>query len=170
MSRNITDPMIVGSGIWCALHIMALNADTLQRKVQFVENLKLIQQKFPCKHCKEHFGKYLSKNPISFKDIKKYKGRDLTMFHYMWEFHNAANRQLGKPEMPFDQALDMYDSGFSNEACSVNCQNAGGVSSQVYLPQGQPSQVISHAFGAESGPVLYNNFTGKKDKKKHHHH
>jgi hypothetical protein len=31
-----------------------------------------------------------------------------SLFTFLWNFHNLVNKRLGKPEMPFNEALNMY--------------------------------------------------------------
>jgi len=88
------------------LHSMALNypvnpTQFAQKKMKaFIEAIPFL---LPCLNCTEHAKEFMATANIE----EALNGRK-DLFTFFWNFHNLVNKRLGKPEMSFDEALDMY--------------------------------------------------------------
>ena len=114
-----TKPEVIGPGTWYTLHIMSWEARTPEEIKCFIKFLRATINKFPCGDCRNHAQGYLKMNP---PDDHKYiyKGQDLSMFHYINQFHNYPNKRLGKRIVTFQEAFDAMTSentGFCEEGC-----------------------------------------------------
>jgi hypothetical protein len=107
----------VGPGIWHVTHTFAAWATTPERRVVFCTFMRTnIQPKLPCGECRGHAAAYIEANPPE-------KSPDPLI--WSWEFHNAVNRRLGKPEMEWDTCKKMYADGDV-----LNCNQGCGDSSE----------------------------------------
>jgi hypothetical protein len=97
-----------GNATWNYLHTLAewtMPTEPQQRKAYNALRAAIVA--FPCEQCSNHGVKYLNNNPYlpskeSFKE-------------YVWRFHNAVNKNLGKPEVPLP---DEYSSTITVESFS----------------------------------------------------
>jgi len=87
------------SGIWHTIHVTGVWADSSERFIFFCKWLRLQVENLPCEDCRKHAREYLQHNPPE-------KSEDA--FIYTWRFHNAVNKRLGKPEMDYDTAKNLY--------------------------------------------------------------
>lgn len=100
----------VGPGIWFKIHSDAIAAKTQQLKESFIININALCDGFKCKHCQPHFRKFINENPIqNYFNIKDKKGRDIGIFQWTWEFHNAVNIRLDKYQPLLEEAYDFYN-------------------------------------------------------------
>lgn len=101
-------PSEFGPHYWYMLHNMSLNYQmnptkfARQKMRAFVEALPYL---LPCKNCSEHAKEFMAG-----ADLNKALTNRKTLFTFMWNFHNHVNKRLGKPEMSFNDALQMYKS------------------------------------------------------------
>jgi hypothetical protein len=90
------------------LHNMSLNYQmnptrvARQKMRAFVEVLPYL---LPCRNCSEHAKEFMAS-----ADLDKALTNRKTLFTFMWNFHNHVNKRLGKPQMSFKDALDLYKS------------------------------------------------------------
>ncbi len=104
-----SDPKIFGPGLWFNTHIMAMDADTYDKIIQFISYIRFITQKLPCSDCNNHAIKYISINPPeNFINLTDKKGKKIGMFKWTWIFHNDVNNRLGKNIIDWDTAYNMY--------------------------------------------------------------
>ena len=97
---------------WNWLHVLAISypaAPTLEegrvafRRIwNFVNNL-------PCPECRYHATRYVFQHPPDLSGT-------YALQSWVWEFHNAVNRRLGKKEISYSEYLAVY----SNEICWAN--------------------------------------------------
>ncbi len=98
----------LGPHYWYMLHNMSLNYQmnptrvARQKMRAFVEVLPYL---LPCRNCSEHAKEFMAS-----ADLDKALTNRKTLFTFMWNFHNHVNKRLGKPEMSFNDALQMYKS------------------------------------------------------------
>jgi hypothetical protein len=80
----------VGNAFWNYQHTLAewIPPDDAKQKLAF-ENLKLGVKTFPCESCSKKGMEYIYAHPFN-NDLKT----------YVWQFHNAVNHKLNKPEYP----------------------------------------------------------------------
>lgn len=94
-----------GPGYWAAMHIDAYNANTYTEKVHAANCIVRMISTFPCKACREHGITYAANNPLihSINDCE-----ELSLFRWVWKFHNSVNSKLGKPQISFDTARELW--------------------------------------------------------------
>lgn len=94
-----------GPGYWAAMHIDSYNAATISEKNQVANTIVRMISTFPCKLCREHGITYAANHPLihSINDPDK-----LSLFRWVWRFHNGVNRKIGKPELSFHHAQVMW--------------------------------------------------------------
>ena len=81
----------------------AADAALAQRRIQnFIENL-------PCPECRGHSMEYISENPVDLSSSQ-------SLQVWVWRFHNAVNKRLGKALLPFAAYSQLYLS----EMCWAN--------------------------------------------------
>jgi len=89
----------VGPNIWRNLHVAALQWDG---KVQSQASLLVkVGMNIPCGECRSFWSTRLRENPPPKTNADDF-------FRWTWEAHNAVNKKLGKPEISFEDALEMY--------------------------------------------------------------
>lgn len=105
---KISNPVCFGPGVWVTIHTLALHAKTYQQKMDFIRNVEIILSNLRCLECRQKSLKYLQQHPISYYWQVIINNEDLGMFCWSVDFHNWKNRQLGKPEVPFEVAYRFY--------------------------------------------------------------
>lgn len=109
-SNLLSDPRIIGPGIWIHIHIKAKNATTPEKKEEFMNDMYMYYNEFPCLNCRKHIREYMDEHPFSpFIELKNNKGREIGMFKWSWMFHNAVNIRLYKPYLNWENACIMYN-------------------------------------------------------------
>lgn len=109
--EKITNPEIVGPGIWFTIHLMAYHATDPLKKQQFMEYMRMVVDNLKCEKCRMHAKRYLEEHPMEpYLNLKNMAGQDIGLFKWTWIFHNAVNSRLGKPILDWDTAYAMYSS------------------------------------------------------------
>ena len=99
----------IGPGIWFKIHSDGIAATTQALKESFIVNINILCDGFKCKHCQPHFRKYINEHPIEkYFNIKNKEGKDIGIFKWTWEFHNAVNLRLGKYQCTLEEAYEYY--------------------------------------------------------------
>lgn len=121
------DPKIVGPGTWITTHVYCLVCEKSGRKKDYAECGRFIYRMihaFPCRKCRGHAVKYLDEH-----SVPKTKDEG-SLFEWSVTFHNAVNKRLGKPEMPLEEAREIYENTevvlndtHTGETCSLNPQS-----------------------------------------------
>ncbi len=118
---RLSNPSIVGPGMWYKMHVDALNATTDEHKRTFIVNINKSCDTFKCMKCKMHFRKFIDDHPFMYYwNLKDSKGRDVGFFKWTWELHNNVNKMLGKYQPSFDEAYDLYN---DENAICTDCGN-----------------------------------------------
>jgi hypothetical protein len=110
------------TGIWFVIHLMAVYATTPEKKLAFVDMMHQISRNLKCEKCRSHALDYIQKYPIQeyFDDIIDDYGRDVGIFKWSWDFHNAVNKRLKKPGLEWEIAYKLYsDDTFA--VCKLDC-------------------------------------------------
>ena len=119
---SLTDPKYIGPGVWYNIHLKAYEATDNDKIEDFIDEMYLLAQKFPCKKCRTHINAYIESHPFDdLRHLKNKEGRLIGMFKWSWLFHNAVNTRLHKPIVDWETAWEMYD--VEPEVCSKNCDN-----------------------------------------------
>lgn len=122
--KDSTDPRYIGPGYWTLIHKRAYDANTIDKQVEFVKLVKDACYTFPCENCRGHCTEYIKEfDPslhIGKTTIDEYGQEQMWgMFIWAWQFHNAVNKRLGKPQMEFLTALDLHSK--VPEVCGPGC-------------------------------------------------
>ena len=122
--KDHTDPRYIGPGYWVIIHKKAFEANTIEKQKAFVEFVKDACYTFPCNNCREHCTEYIKQfDPSVYigKVILDELGQSQIwgMFIWAWQFHNAVNQRIGKPQMEFITALDLHSK--LPEMCGPGC-------------------------------------------------
>ena len=121
IEKNQANPKYIGPGTWNVIHTLAYNANTIAEKQSFVNHMKIICRQFPCDTCRGHCKEYIKQNPMEeYFDVIT-EGRELGLFTWTWQFHNAVNHRIGKPLMSWDMAYHLYSQLGDKEMCSKDC-------------------------------------------------
>lgn len=96
---------IIGPLGWQFLMLWALGfpAPYVTDKDRFDWNnsLTLFAVTFGCKTCSDDMVEYIQKNPVDLTSR-------ITLFWWVWRFHNYVNAKLGKPFFTEEQAIEKY--------------------------------------------------------------
>lgn len=109
------NPNVWGKHAWFFLHSITLaypqcpSEEDKKNIKNFFENLHLV---LPCPKCKINYKAHLDKTPLT-DDIlsSKYK-----LISWLINIHNQVNIMNGKPQLSYDQVLNIY----TNEYYNVN--------------------------------------------------
>jgi hypothetical protein len=112
---KLHNPNYVGPGIWYKMHLDAAWADTDDKKRVVIEQIKYLQSNFPCGECKEHFENYIRTHPLELTLGKSPE----SLFLWTFNFHNAVNHRLKKPQVSYDDAKKIFYN--NSEFCASDC-------------------------------------------------
>lgn len=100
-------PECWGPYMWGAIHLISLGApDQIDSAYKNAYSMFFQQLPFilPCASCARHLQENLARFPVE----GHLQGRD-ALFAWSVQLHNTVNRQLGKPEMPLEQARQHWE-------------------------------------------------------------
>jgi hypothetical protein len=103
-----------GPGRWQSIHVTAAWADTSEKFKMFCTWIRDQLTHLPCEECTKHALAYLESNPPE-------KSEDA--FMWSWRFHNSVNRRLGKQEMEYTTAKQIYLEG-GMKVCGKGCDES----------------------------------------------
>lgn len=100
MSKSVWGP-----ATWHLLHCIVLKVDDNINESQ-LENIKAIISRIannlPCPYCTDHATTFLRTN--KFESIKSINA----LRYFMFYFHNKVNERLKKPQMTYDDHINLY--------------------------------------------------------------
>lgn len=108
---NDVQRSIIFHGRWDAIHLTGAWSDTPEKVNYFNGWIRHQIVNLSCEDCVRHSTQYIQMSPPEKADDP---------FIWTWEFHNAVNRRLGKPEMPYATARDLYLGG-KIRTCTKGC-------------------------------------------------
>lgn len=94
-----------GPGYWAAMHIDSFNARTYEKKITAANTIARLITTFPCLKCRKHGTEYASHHPL-IHPIND--GDELSLFRWVWSFHNAVNERIGKQVISFEEAVKKW--------------------------------------------------------------
>ena len=102
-----------GPGVWHSIHVTGAWADNVEKFNFFCRWVRNQIENLPCQDpCAKDARIYFLSDPPE-------KAEDA--FVWSWRFHNSVNRKLGKPEMDYSNARQLYlDGGIKN--CHGECK------------------------------------------------
>lgn len=125
----------IGPGLWYGMHLDAAWATTPDKKVCVIGKIKNLQAKFPCGECKVHFGDYIQSHPLE----PTINADEEALFRWTFNFHNAVNARLKKPQVSYDDAKKIFyeDSAY----CSADCDETPKRTPPRLIPKDMPGYV-----------------------------
>tara|TARA_Y100000310_G_scaffold332725_1_gene408842 strand:+ start:841 stop:1182 length:342 start_codon:yes stop_codon:yes gene_type:complete len=94
-----------GPGYWAAMHIDSFNAKSFEQKIVAANTIARLITTFPCFKCRKHATEYASQHPL-IHPIND--GDQLSLFRWVWTFHNFVNARLGKQTVSFEEAVKKW--------------------------------------------------------------
>ena len=95
------------SAIWDSIHINALKINSPEAFDKFTIWIWDVCKYLPCSECKYHMLQYILENSPQ-NTVPSEKGRDNPAFYWTWQFYNAVNKRIKKPEIEYEVALEYY--------------------------------------------------------------
>lgn len=116
------DPNFWGPALWTSMHNITFyypEDPTEDQKMQYRDFFTSIKYVLPCETCREHYEKNIEKNfPLN----AALKNRD-TLSRWLVDLHNAVNRRLNKPVIPYEAVKEKYDAiNKKCTSCDINVQ------------------------------------------------
>ena len=105
MSQNIK-PSIWGPHGWKFMHYVSLGYPihpTNNEKEHYKTFYESLQYILPCGKCAQNYAENLKQHPID----KSLDTRD-NLIKWVIDIHNKVNTELGKPIVPYEDALNLY--------------------------------------------------------------
>lgn len=103
------------SGIWFSIHTIALKATTPAQIECAIFMIKAIIDSLKCANCRAHGQEYWRTH-----DVYSYLRHEKGLFYYTVDFHNKVNKDLGKPVLKREEALNIYqESTICTEGCGT---------------------------------------------------
>lgn len=103
----------IGPGAWYMIHLMSANAKTDTEIEAVHQILRMVENKFFCMKCRDHFSRNMSKFPPP--KVNKYD----ELFIWSVEMHNRVNVLNDKPNVSYRDAMDYYMG--PDSVCSGDC-------------------------------------------------
>ena len=139
--KKISDPKYFGPGDWIYIHQLGLDAEEDQDIDFFIKTVKKITHYLTCADCNEHGHQHIKeKDPETYRNWRDASGKRRGMFKYSVDYHNHANRNSGKKEMPYEDALALW-LGVKNGACKGGCGDHEGKIESQQSSQSIPKSV-----------------------------
>ena len=93
-----------GRYLWGYIHtICVIDTEDMKTNVDLcIRRLYSLKELIPCETCFKEFYRALEK----LDEIDIYK--PMEMFRWSWRVHNTVNNKLGKPEIEYEDALELY--------------------------------------------------------------
>lgn len=99
---KLTNPKYFGPGLWVGIHKLARYSDQNDQKI-YPGFIKSLCEDFNCSACRPHCIDNITKDPP-----EKYIGQKWGMSWHSFNFHNRANKALGKKIMSWKQYAKIY--------------------------------------------------------------
>ena len=105
-----------GPGDWDLLHLRSFAIRTHQDKLDFIQFFYFVINTLKCGKCINHANQYNRDHPIEayIDDLPQ----------HVWKFHNAVNKRLGKEEISFEAACQLYEPRVEKYLSSVSSTKA----------------------------------------------
>jgi len=131
------DPNRDGHFIWDYMHLMAANATTPEKRIQYMNWLNSLKVSFPCEVCRLHLIDNLDALPV-----ESYGNTNISLFYHSWKLHDTVNRQTKKSADKFLTYEQSYEKWFHTSA-PAGPQNKSVQNQQPPQPQQQTQQYQS---------------------------
>jgi hypothetical protein len=100
------EPKVWGKYLWTSIHIIALGyADnpSIEDKMNYKQFYTDLWKVIPCHKCSENYKRHLVELPID-----EFLSDNMTLFNWTVEIHNIVNKELGKRQWTYDEALEKF--------------------------------------------------------------
>lgn len=95
-----------GPKLWYVIHTLAaFYDDSNSYFIAYKCFIMCLVHTLPCKICRVHFLKHITKES---NDINKYSKDKQSLLYWSFIIHNSANAALGKPQFTFENASKLY--------------------------------------------------------------
>jgi len=129
-------PEMWGPYGWTFLGYVALGFPehaTLEDRLAYEEFFNNLWKVLPCKKCSDNYLRHLGEVP----PVEKYMTSGTKLFEWVWMVHNIVNKELGKPQISFEEALETMKRGGVYRACNKNVM--------------EPTNIIMNGMGVVGG-------------------
>ena len=106
----IMPPEMWGPYGWTFMGYVALGFPddaTLEDRIAYAQFFKNLWKVLPCKKCSDNYLRHLRELP----PIEEFMGSGKQLFEWVWRVHNIVNKELGKPQITFVEALETMKNG-----------------------------------------------------------
>tara|TARA_Y100000591_G_C21695610_1_gene625500 strand:- start:27 stop:422 length:396 start_codon:yes stop_codon:yes gene_type:complete len=103
--KNLFDKQIWGPKLWEVMHTFSYAYPVSPNNIEKQSAMKFftsIGHLIPCTHCSQHCLDYTKSNPPQVQNKE-------SLINWVYNFHNAVNQRLGKPQYPRDKLDKKYD-------------------------------------------------------------
>jgi len=117
---KLSTPKVIGPGAWMTIHKIA-RYDDLNGQKFYPGFIKSYCEDFNCGSCRPHCIDNVHKDPP-----EKYVGQKWGMSWHSFNFHNRANKALGKKIMSWKQYAQIYLNSDPDKGivyCKEGCEN-----------------------------------------------
>jgi hypothetical protein len=100
------NPKIWGKYVWVSIHVIALgypDKPSDEEKNNYKEYFMNLWKVLPCYKCSINYIRHLKELPIDGALVD-----NISLFKWTVDLHNIVNKETGKRQMPFEEALDIY--------------------------------------------------------------
>jgi len=123
VEKKLSNPLYIGPGAWFLIHTSAKNVSKgdFRRKKEFMDLMNNLRNEFKCMECRKHMGDYIDTHPYDpyYEIIDPVSKKDIGLFKWSVDFHNAVNKRLGYPVLDWPTAYALwYD---ENDICDMDC-------------------------------------------------
>ena len=105
------NPEVWGPELWNIIHSMSFmypSQPSVEEQNNMYSAVKSLPTFLPCYSCKQHAGEYI-KNTIMSGELENAVKNSKNLFLYFFNFHNAVNKKLNKPQFKLEHAIQNYD-------------------------------------------------------------
>ena len=111
------EPNIWGPCAWTFLHSITMNYPdnpTIQQKKYHLDFFNILGEILPCSICRSNYKIHLNEIPIKFNLNSK---KDLVK--WLFNVHNATNKNLGKKEITYEEFINIYKNIYKTSSYSL---------------------------------------------------
>ena len=115
MKLNLSST-VWGPSLWRVLHSLSFSIEDGNKndRKNFLDFLESLRSLLPCEDCRQHFCLYMKENSPN-------DASDLAVWTF--EFHNAVNKRLGKPQYVFSDVSKLY----MDNHCDIKCASSSSL-------------------------------------------
>jgi hypothetical protein len=129
------NPKIWGKYVWVSIHVIALgypDKPSDEDKKNYKEYFLNLWKVLPCYKCSINYLRHLEELPID-----GVLADNISLFKWTVDLHNIVNKETGKRQMPFEEALEIY---------TKLVQGNGSDPIFVSVPQGFETMIVKGTY------------------------